>query len=110
MWVLDHALPLAPPAPLNNAAPALARVPAQLLSRMMSVERRRRTPPALGAVAAAPPARTRPQEGHSALDLGALGDIAPQQMAQLLRLAHIRCVYNHVDLCKAWPGARSVVL
>ena len=75
------------------------------------MERRRRTPPALFAVAAAPPARMRPQEGHSALDLGALGDIAPQQMAQLLRLAHIRCVCSHVaDLCKAWSSAWSIVL
>ena len=103
-------MPLAPPAPLN-AAPALPRAPAQLPSRLMNVERRRRTPPALCAVAAAPQARTRPQEGHSALDLGALGDIAPQQMAQLLRLAHIRCVCNNVaDLCKAWPSVWSTVL
>ena len=43
-------------------------------------------------VAAAPPERTREAEGHSALDLGAVGDLAPQQMAQLLRLAHIRSV------------------
>ena len=104
MGPVAHLLPALSPALLKEAS----QVPWPLTARhgkaATAQTRRRGAHAAVCMVAAAPPERTREAEGHSALDLGAVGDLAPQQMAQLLRLAHIRSVYNMHAACTCYVG------
>ena len=87
-----HFLPSSSPA-LFRDVPQLPRpLTARRGNEAAAQTRRRGAQAPVCMVAAAPSERTREVGGHSALDLGAVGDLAPQQMAQLLRLAHLRSV------------------